>query len=159
MSVGLLDIVGAEAPASVEVRGQQLGITGVSIGAIARALRSFPELGSFLSGEGDQLAVDLPGIVAKVPEAVGELIAAGLGHPEDRKYIEAADKLNASEQIDVLECILQQTFPNGIGPFVARLAEAFEAVSVDVQSTKGRGTSSAQSSKASTPPATASQTS
>lgn len=153
--VGLLDIVGADAPDHVMVRGQKLPVTGVPAVVVARILRDVPGLQEAISERSfDKL--NYGEIAAIVPELVAPFIAAGLGHYGDEAYEVAADKLSISEQVAIITKIVEVSFPDGIGPFVDSLAGLVERVTDEAGGVKvkARSTNSRQASPSSAAKAT-----
>ena len=125
----LLDI----APASKEVHG--VSVYGVSARGIAHLLGSFPELRKLMSG----MEVDAESLMAVAPDAIAAIIAAGVGKPGDAEYTAAADRLPVDIQADLLSAILSITMPQGVGPFVEKLASlggVLGAQSVEAPATK-----------------------
>ncbi len=126
-TVSLLDLAGAAAPATVSVRGFDVAVTGIPAVAIARFLRDVPALAEALKTRSFE-GLDLGSLLVTAPETVEMLIAAGTGHYGNPEHEAFANTMSITEQTDMLEAILKQTFPGGIGPFVDRLTAAAKAV-------------------------------
>jgi hypothetical protein len=62
------------------------------------------------------------------PDAVAAILAAGTGSPGNEDAEAAADRLPLEIQMDLLEAILEVTFPGGFGPFAARLGALASSV-------------------------------
>ena len=135
----LLDI----APASeiVGVGGTKLEVFGVTAQGVALLFGRFPDLRKLMSG----VEVEPEQIGAFAPAALAGIIAAGVGHPGDAAYEQAAARLSIDAQTDLIAAIFRLTFPRGIAPFVDKLAGL--GASVDVQSLRAPDTSSPKPSK------------
>ena len=116
--VGLLDIV--PAAETVDVGGEKIAVHGVSATGLAYLIRRFPEL---LSG-----GISVEMLMSVGGDAVAAVIACGCGHPGN----EAAEAVSASFSLDVqadlLAAILRLTMPQGVGPFVEKLAALKAAI-------------------------------
>ncbi len=119
---GLLDI--APASETVVVRGTAVEVTGISVKGIATLLGRFPELQTLI--QGGQLEVDT--LMGLSGDIVAALIAAGTGAPGNTEAEAVAANLGIEAQADLLEAIIRQTLPGGLGPFVARLEKAGESL-------------------------------
>lgn len=124
--VTLMDI----APVSefVTVRGMDLEVTGISVHGVAVLLSEFPELRALVSNK--EQGFTAARLVELIPHGVAAVIAAGLGKPGDKAYIDKAATLNVGEQLNLLEPILKLSFPGGLGPFVERVAAHLEGFDV-----------------------------
>lgn len=136
----LLDLAGADAPASVTIRGKTLPVHGLPLGVIARVMRECPELARMLSQPG-KVAIDVGEIIKSAPDQIGVLIAAGLGAYGDAAQERAANSLPVAEQIELLTKVIEETLPGGIGPFAARLKALAKAAGVDVAKLMASSTS------------------
>ena len=119
---GLLDI--APASEQVMVRGTAVEVTGISVKGIASLLGRFPQLQQLI--QGGQLEVD--SLMELSGDMVAAIIAAGTGMPGHPVAEEKAASLGLEIQADLLEAIIRQTLPGGLGPFVARLERAGEGL-------------------------------
>lgn len=113
--VGLLDI--APQTAFVDVGGQRVSVPGVSIQGVATLITRFPDLRSLLSG----MQVDAARLLGMGGEIAAAIGAAGCGYPGDAKAEASFAALNLNAQAALLEAILKQTLPDGVGPFVDTL--------------------------------------
>lgn len=113
---GLVDI--APSVEHVTVGAAKVPVYGVSAKGIALLLARFPELRELMSGRevGIDKLLDMGG------DAVAAIIAAGCGFPGDEAQEAAAERLPVELQADLLAPILRLTMPNGVGPFVEKLA-------------------------------------
>lgn len=110
---GLLSI----APLTETVHG--VTVTGVSLAGVAHLLAKFPELRMLMAGK----EVDANDLITLAPQAVAEIIAAGVGFPGDGEQVEHAQTLSLELQADFLEAILRLTMPKGVGPFVEKITK------------------------------------
>lgn len=112
---GILDI--APSREVVTIRGTEVEVLGVSAQGFADLIGRFPELRKLMTG----MEVDADALFRLAGSAVAPIIAAGTGAPGDEKAEAVAASLNVDEQSELLEAIVRQTFPRGIGPFAERL--------------------------------------
>lgn len=113
----LLDIV--PETKTVTVQGKDIEVFGVSTRGIAHLIGTFPELKKALAGKKQDFTPER--LMKLLPDCVASIIAAGCGMPGDKEAEKLADKLSASDQLDLLEAIIKLTMPDGVGPFVERL--------------------------------------
>lgn len=118
---GLLDLV--PSVESVTLCNQKIPVSGVTLAGIALLIARFPELRDLLSGK----SLDANALIARVPDAVAAIIAAGIGFAGDEKQEAVAAALPMGAQVDLIEAIIRATLPGGAGPFVAKL-QAFMAL-------------------------------
>lgn len=125
--VGLLDI--GETTTLVEIRGQQLGISGIPLEGLVALLSRFPDLRKILDRRASE--IDPEEMLKLAPEIVAAVIAAGIDEgeaadPKNEKLRAKREKVAASlgvgEQLTVISAIFKATFPQGVGPFVEGLA-------------------------------------
>ena len=114
--VGLLDI--APLTQTVTVRDQPIEVTGVSAKGVAQLLLRFPELRALISGR----EVGLDQLLALGGDIVAAVIAAGCGQAGDAQAEAAAGRLGLDDQAELLAAIMTLTMPQGLGPFVDKLA-------------------------------------
>jgi len=117
--VGLLDI--ALITESVDVEGQPVSVSGVSVEGIAYLLQQFPQFAQLqnLLGEGSK---DLATVLFSLgPQVIASIIAAGCGYPGNPDAIKKALGLNIQAQADLLDAVLRKTLTKGLDPFVERL--------------------------------------
>jgi hypothetical protein len=114
--VGLLDI--APLTETVTVRDQPIEVTGVSAKGVAQLLLRFPELRALISGRD----VGLDQLLALGGDIIAAVIAAGCGQAGDERAEAAAGRLGLDDQAELLTAIMKLTMPQGIGPFVDKLA-------------------------------------
>lgn len=113
----LLDI--APITETVEVAGKQIQVSGISIRDIANLIVRFPKLKDLFAGDRDN--INATGLAAMIPEAIGAIIACGVGSPHDKKYEVAANKLATGDQVALLATIITLTLPGGLDPLMARI--------------------------------------
>ena len=118
--VGLIDI--GDLTDTVELRGKQVELQGVSVAVITTLLASSDELRRIFA----QKAVDgeiIANLISFAPLAVARFIAAGCGKVDDNATITfALQKLSAGESTMILEKLIPLTFPQGLQSFVQGLA-------------------------------------
>ena len=148
--VSLLDI--ADQQKTVPLRGKDVTVRGISAQDVVYLLGKFPELRSLMAG--NRADVTPESLLKFAPAAVAAVIAAGTGSAGDEKAEAVAARLAIGEQVEILAAIFELTFPQGIGPFVARL-DAFGLLKGDGASGWGPDTKSPAPSKDSSPPDTA----
>jgi hypothetical protein len=148
--VSLLDI--ADLAKTVPVRGKDLTVLGLSARDVVHLFGKFPELRALMAGKASELTPEA--IMKLAPAAVAAVIAAGTGSAGDAKAEAVAARLAIGEQVEILAAIFELTFPQGIGPFVARL-DAFGLLKGDGASGWDQDTKSPAPSKPSSPTDTA----
>jgi hypothetical protein len=114
--VGLLDI--APLTQTVTIRDQPIEITGISAKGVAQLLLRFPELRALISGRD----VGFDQLLALGGDIIAAVIAAGCGQAGEAEAEAAAGRLSLDDQAELLAAIMTLTMPQGIGPFVDRLA-------------------------------------
>jgi hypothetical protein len=114
--VGLLDI--APLNQAVTIRNQPIEVTGVSVRGLAQLLLRFPELRALISGR----EVGLDQLLALGGDIVAAVIAAGCGQAGEAEAEKAAGRLGLDDQAELLAAIMTLTMPQGLGPFVDKLA-------------------------------------
>jgi hypothetical protein len=102
---------------TVKVDNRDVAVYGVSGRGFAALMSRFPEIGKLMNGI--EIATD--DIIKIAPDALAAVIAAGVGSLGDTEVEAWADKLSAGVQLDLVEAIVKQTFPRGVGPFAAQL--------------------------------------
>jgi hypothetical protein len=122
--VSLVDI--GPSKGTVEVRGHDLDINGLTAEHIVGVLISFPEVRKVLA----QREVDLGGLIAQFPNAVAMIIASATGHADEAAHIEAASKLTVGEQYDILTKVMELTFPKGLKSFLDGVQGALQQAGV-----------------------------
>lgn len=97
---------------------------GVSNRDIAALFDQFPVLGKLATG-GKGLGSE---ILQVARDAIPMIIAAGVGEMDNSKTVDEAGNLPIEQQIDIVEGVIQLTFPKGIPSFVERLQRAQASV-------------------------------
>ena len=116
--VSLLDIV--PSVETVDVGGEKIAVHGVSATGLAYLIRRFPELLS--GGIGVEMLMSVGG------EAVAAVIACGCGYHGNEVAEGKAASFSLDVQADLLAAILRLTMPQGVGPFVEKLAALKAAI-------------------------------
>jgi hypothetical protein len=115
--VGLLDL--RPRPVSVRINGGEIDVRGVSADGVAYLFGKFPELADKITNKtvavGDLMTIGRGGAIAAI-------IAAGCGAVGDEEHESAAASLPLGDQAELLAAILKLTMPDGLVPFVERLA-------------------------------------
>jgi hypothetical protein len=115
--VSLLDI--ADQQKTVTIRDKDVVVFGISAQDIVYLFGKFPELRLLMSGKQADLTPET--LLKLAPGAVAAAIAAGTGSAGDENAEAVAARLGLGEQLDLLAAIFDLTFPQGVGPFVAKL--------------------------------------
>lgn len=95
---------------TVNIRGQDYEVPGIDVGDIVPLIRRFPAL--------TEAGFDAAGILAQPREAVGAILAAGLGKLGDADVERGLANLKLGEKAALAAAIVRQTAPDGVGPFV-----------------------------------------
>lgn len=119
----------------------EIDVYGVSAEGFASLLVRFPALLKAFSG----VTPDAASLTKIAPEAITAFIAAACGYPGDKKAEAVASKMPVSDQLNILEAAIKQTFPQGVGPFVKRLEAVGLLVQVENQSSQPSGDQSSNS--------------
>jgi hypothetical protein len=120
---GLLDI--APVHETIEIRGQPVTVSGITLKGVASLLSRFPDLGALFGGQ--QLASDK--LAELGSDIIAALIAAGCGAPEDPDVEAVAVSLSLGEQVELLNAVIRVTMPRGVGPFVEQIKSLGNLVS------------------------------
>lgn len=120
----LLDVANIAKPVPLS-SGQSLAVAGISALGIAHLMTKFPELRNMLGGRKQEITPDR--LFEAAPDAVAAIIAAGVGHPGEPEYEKAAAGLPLGDQLDLVMAVWEATAPNGLGPFLDKLAQLFAA--------------------------------
>ena len=131
---GLVDIV--PAIETVEVRGQQLEVTGLTVEGIGSLLMRFPELRKMF----ETRSLDVEALLKSSDKLIAAVIAAGTGSAANRAAEKAANGLSLGEKAEVVAAIIRVTMPKGVGPFV-RLMDAVGMDNVGPSATASATTS------------------
>ena len=141
--VSLLDI--ADQQRTVTIRGKDVAVFGISAQDIVYLFGKFPELRLLMSGKQADLTPET--LLKLAPGAVAAAIAAGTGSAGDENAEAVAARLGLGEQLDLLAAIFELTFPQGVGPFVAKLDALGLLKSADGASGWAQDTKSPEPSK------------
>lgn len=115
--VSLVDIV--DITKTVTIRGKDIEVVGINAEKLGFLINAFPELRMTFAGRAGELSPQ--DIASMGPKIVAGIIASGTGSPGDEAAEAAAAKLTIGEQMALLTTIFEVTFPDGFGPFVAKL--------------------------------------
>ena len=141
--VSLLDI--ADQQKTVTIRDKDVAVFGISAQDIVYLFGKFPELRLLMSGKQADLTPET--LLKLAPGAVAAAIAAGTGSAGDENAEAVAARLGLGEQLDLLAAIFDLTFPQGVGPFVAKLDALGLLKSADGASGWAQDTKSPEPSK------------
>jgi hypothetical protein len=115
----LLDIAPSTSVEVVRIAGgQRIKVQGLHGNAIASIAARFPKLVMLLGG-GDNIAQRL---IGQFGDAIGPIIAAGVGHLGDERYEQHASTLLVEDQFKLVMAIYGLTFPNGLASFIEAMA-------------------------------------
>jgi hypothetical protein len=120
---GLKDI--APSFSTVTVKGVVIDVTGISAKGIAYLFHRFPIVREMIGGKDVDLSPEA--LAALAPEAIAAIIAVGTGAVNDPEAEAAAATLGAEAQLELLDAIIRETMPGGVGPFVEKLTGMFNA--------------------------------
>jgi hypothetical protein len=121
--VSLVDIVPQRQ--TVQIAAGEIELRGLGLRQIAYLLTRFPELRKFMV-EGAP-AIDVDVMIADAPGAIGSIIAQAAGQPDAEDTI--ADALSLDDMMECLIAIRDLTMPNGISPFMDRIARLVSGAS------------------------------
>lgn len=123
----LLDIV--PQTKMVPIGAVEIECHGITAAGVAKLMERFPGLRELLFPAGasqpSREASDPLALLHAAPETIAAIIAAGTGHPGDKKHEEAAAKLPVEHQIDLFLAVLELTLPGGFVPFVEKAMSVF----------------------------------
>jgi hypothetical protein len=143
----LLDIAPATSVEPVWIDGNRISVRGIQFGNIASIVKRFPDVAALARGGGDVVAR----LFVACGTAVGPIIAAGCGHPDEEAYERRATELLPEQQIALLAVIFRLTFPNGIGSFVEMMARLIGGKHEGAKPMKFRSSTSKNSRSSSLP--------
>jgi hypothetical protein len=127
---GLKDI--APSFKSVKVKGIDIPTPGISAEGIGYLFARFPIVRELIGGKNVDLSAEA--LAKLAPDAVAAIIATGCGDVNDPEAETSAGRLGLEDQLSLLESIIGETMPSGIGPFVERLSKTFESLGVESMS-------------------------
>ena len=113
--VSLLDI--GPPTRKVPIRGHDIEVSGITALGVFDLLRDIPELRKVVA-EKAMDSDEIVNLISSIPIAIGKIIAAATGHTGDPDHIQAAVRLSAGEQQELLSAIIELTFPRGVKSFV-----------------------------------------
>lgn len=122
--VSLVDI--GPSVGTVELRGHQVAVNGLTASHIVGVLIAFPEVRKILANK----SADLTILIAQAPLAIGRMIAAGTGKPDDTPTIDFANAMTVGEQYDILSKVFELTFPKGMQSFLDGVGAALKSAGV-----------------------------
>jgi hypothetical protein len=122
--VSLVDI--GPSKGSVEVRGQEIDLNGLTAVHIVGIMTAFPEVRKLLA----EKEVDLGVLISQFPIAVAMIIAAGTGKDGDQDTIDVAMALSVGEQYEILSKLMGLTFPKGVKSFLDGVNAALRSAGV-----------------------------
>lgn len=106
---GLIDIT--PAVETIDVRGHNVTVSGLSVEAIGGLFLRFPQFREMVETN----KYDIPSLLKMSDEAIGAIIAASCGGAFSEQ---TAGLLVLAEKAEILGAILRITMPRGPGPFV-----------------------------------------
>lgn len=128
---GLVDI--ARSFKTVKVGDLEIPITGVSAEGIAYLLNRFPVVRQIIGGKAEDVTPDA--LMAMAPEVVAAILACGTGAINNPEAEAAARTLGVESQLNLLQAIITETMPGGVGPFVERALSLFKGLGVEFTNT------------------------
>lgn len=128
--VSLVDIGPMTDKVTIEGKGD-VEVRGITASHIVGIFYQFPDIRRLLTQQ--VLDADIiTNLITDFPQAVGGIIAAATGHPDERPHIDAAVNLPIGLQYQFLEKIVPMTFPQGVANFL-------DAVQELLRKAEGRG--------------------
>lgn len=101
---------------TVEVRGKDIEVKGISAKDILVLLNDFPEMRKLMSGQSLAVTPDL--LMARVPGALSSIIVLACGfNIDDDNAHKVADRLGVGEQAEIIYKVWKLTFPQGVQSF------------------------------------------
>lgn len=147
--VSLVDI--GDLRKEVELRGSKVEVQGLPSAFIVNLLASSPELRQVMAERAITGEI-IEALVAQFPKTIAECIAQGVGKPGDEPTITfVMTKLMPGEWMELLEPIVELTFPKGTKSFVDGLTRLVRHVRPDAPGWAAATKSPAPSSKSSEP--------
>lgn len=141
--VGLLDL--KVASEKVRVGDNEVEVKGISLDGVAEIVVRFPPLKTMLLEQRD-VTLSFEDIIQYVPEAVAVVIAYGCGLRGNADAEKKAKELSANDQAELVAAIIRLTAPEGIGPFVAKIAAILRSNNRDEDRGKAQATTSRKQS-------------
>lgn len=146
--VSLVDLAPMKLP--VPLRGETVYVYGIGADTIVRLLQETPDLRRVLAGKMNGDADMVQNIVQAGPRIVGTIIAAGMGESGEEAINAAAKNLSVGEQFQLLEKIVEATFPQGLKVFLDGLGSLMGAEpqsANEAERTKAADTTSQEQSR------------
>jgi hypothetical protein len=101
---------------TVDIRGTAIEVVGVGLDTIGELIEP-REIQKAMS----EVRFDGLGLLSVLPITIRRLVAACVGKMGDAATEEAVRKLNAVDQLALVEAMIEVSFPGGVTPFVNRL--------------------------------------
>lgn len=118
-NVGLMDLRRASRP--VTIGEQSVTVRAISAAAIATALVKFPTARKMMKGA--KVEFTFEALLTGAPDFVAFLIAAGFDLQDDPEAIKHAATLGLSDQLALIEGIVDASLEGGMAPFVAKVTK------------------------------------
>jgi hypothetical protein len=126
----LSDIIPPQHRIVINVAGegeQEVDVRGLNLQDIAGLMSRYPEVIEQFDGKLDALAILKLG-----PQVVAAIMAMACGAPGDRGAEAALLALPLGKQAEILNIVVRETMPNGVGPFV----ELLKALGLDLDTVR-----------------------
>lgn len=92
---------------------QEVDVRGLNLQDVASLMARYPEVIEQFDGRLDAMAILKLG-----PQVVAAVMAMACGAPNDRGAEAALLALPLGKQAEILNVVVRETMPNGVGPFV-----------------------------------------
>ena len=105
----------------------EVEVVGISLADIGALLRRFPDLISQF-----QPGVSPVALIESVPAAIPVLLASGLGELGNDKIEKKLARMSASDQLTLLDAVIEQTIGGDLVPFVEKIVRIAAALGFDL---------------------------
>lgn len=106
------------------IRGVDLEVTGISAEGLAVLRDQLEWLRDVVAVRGANIGFE--DVRKIVPDVLASTVAAGCGRPGDPAAIRVARSLGVGEQWEIVEAILDVTFPQGADHFLRNITDFFK---------------------------------
>lgn len=116
---------------------QEVDVRGLDLEDITNLMARYPEVIEQLDGN----KLDASALLKMGPKIIAAVMAYGCGAPNDPGAEQVLMRLPLGTQVDILNIIVKETAPNGIGPFV----KLMKALGLDLDMVRQKAASAKQS--------------
>lgn len=115
---------------------QEVDVRGLNLEDITNLMARYPEVIEQFDGKLDALA-----LLKLAPRAVAAIMAMACGAPNDEGAEAALASLPLGTQAEIMNIVVKETAPNGIGPFVT----LFKTLGLDLDTVRRKAASQSPS--------------